>query len=101
MKNLKTFPLAQRPSAQELHLLGAYFANGFFFGKRPTRPGYYVVAAKTGVYRKPHKGEWFLSGAIPEAYKAPNNLDTDYWIMRLVLVRRELIVVDHVINILK
>ena len=31
--------------------------------------------------RKPLKGEMFLSGAIPTAYKAYNDLSTDYFIM--------------------
>lgn len=30
--------------------------------------------------RCPKKGEYFLSGAIPVAYKAPNDLSTEYFI---------------------
>lgn len=30
--------------------------------------------------RTPKKGEYFLSGAIPVAYYAPNDLTTEYWI---------------------
>jgi len=41
-------------------------------------------AIRTGDFRKPKKGEWFLSGAIPEAYKAPNDLSVAYYIMRPV-----------------
>lgn len=33
-----------------------------------------------GEYREPKKGEWFLSGAIAEAYKAPNDLSQKYYI---------------------
>ena len=29
-------------------------------------------------YREPRKGEYFISGAIPELYKAPNDLSTKY-----------------------
>lgn len=39
----------------------------------------------TGETRCPKKGEWFLSGAIIEAYKAPNNLTTPYKIAKLLL----------------
>lgn len=28
------------------------------------------IFVKTGAFRPPRKGEWFLSGAIPEAYLA-------------------------------
>lgn len=34
----------------------------------------------TGIKRPPRKGEWYLSGAIVSAYRAPNDLDTPYLI---------------------
>jgi hypothetical protein len=33
-------------------------------------------------YRKPLKGEHYLSGAIPKAYLAPNDLSTEYLVVR-------------------
>jgi hypothetical protein len=33
-------------------------------------------------YRKPLKGEYYLSGAIPQAYLAPNDLSTEYLVVR-------------------
>ena len=36
----------------------------------------------TGENRNPKKGEYFLSGAIPEVYKAFNDMTTPYNIMR-------------------
>lgn len=39
-------------------------------------PSYFKVIAK----RKPRKGEFYLSGAIPEAFLACNDLLSDYWI---------------------
>lgn len=45
-------------------------------------------AVKTGEFRKPKKGEWYLSGAIPEAYQAINDYDQEYYIARIV-VRNE------------
>lgn len=33
-------------------------------------------------YRFPKKGEWFVSGAIPRPYMAPNDLTTRYVIVK-------------------
>jgi len=41
-------------------------------------------AVYTGEKRKPLKGEWYLSGAIIKAYKAPNDLNSEYYIAELV-----------------
>ena len=38
----------------------------------------------TGEFRKPKKGEWYLSGAIVEVYQAPNNLTIEFYIAKLV-----------------
>lgn len=35
-----------------------------------------IRAVWTGEKRPPRKGEWYLSGAIIEAYRAPNDLPT-------------------------
>lgn len=60
-------------------------------GLRP--PGDYFGVGKymfraTGEFRPPLKGEWYLSGAIVEAYLAPNDLSTEYWIAVPVEVER-------------
>lgn len=34
--------------------------------------------------RAPKKGEWYLSGAIIEAYQAPNDLTTEYMVVEKV-----------------
>ena len=39
---------------------------------------------KTDEFRNPKKGEFFLSGAIIEAYQAPNDLSSPYWIAKEV-----------------
>jgi len=36
----------------------------------------------TGEYREPRQGEYYLSGAMVQAYRAPNDLSTRYWIAR-------------------
>jgi hypothetical protein len=41
-------------------------------------------AVWTGEFRAPSCGEWFLSGASPEAYQAIADLGTKYHIARLV-----------------
>lgn len=51
------------------------------------RPEYRVRA--TGEYRRPRKGEWFLSGAVVEGYHAATDLSTAYHIA--VLVKGELV----------
>lgn len=43
--------------------------------------------ATTGEFRPPKRGEWYLSGAIGEAYQAPNDLSTAYNILRIVGVQ--------------
>lgn len=45
-----------------------------------------IMAINSGVKRCPEKGEWYLSGAIIAAYKAPNDLSTEYYIAKLVRV---------------
>jgi hypothetical protein len=39
---------------------------------------------RTGEMRAPKKGEWYLSGAIPTAYRAPNDLKDTYYILTKV-----------------
>ena len=46
-----------------------------------------VRAIHTGEKREPKAGEWYLSGAIVEAYHAPADLGTAYHIARLIVVR--------------
>ena len=43
-----------------------------------------VRAKRTKEFRFPRKGEWYLSGAIPEAYQAKSDLTTAYHICTLV-----------------
>ena len=46
-----------------------------------------VMAVNSREFRCPKKGEWYLSGGIPGAYKALNDLNTKYWIATLVKVK--------------
>lgn len=45
-------------------------------------------AKYSGEFRPPNKGEWYLSGSIVAAYRAPNDLNTPFHIAILVKVRR-------------
>ncbi len=55
-------------------------------GEYPSASGSHAKHAPhyvaTGDKRPPKRGEWYLSGAIVEAYKAPNDLTSTYWIAR-------------------
>ena len=46
-----------------------------------------IRAVYIGETRPPKKGEWFLSGAIVEAYRALNDLTSAYPIARLVMTK--------------
>lgn len=51
---------------------------------RPVAFSETVFMKKTGEFRVPRKGEWYLSGAIPCAYQAPNDLLSNYHILERV-----------------
>lgn len=63
-------------SAEEYKKLGHY------------KYGEKIGAVKIAEFRCPKRGEWFISGAIPQAYKAPNDLSTPYHIAKLVKYRK-------------
>jgi hypothetical protein len=46
-----------------------------------------IRAVRTGEYRPPRRGEWYLSGSMVAAYRAPNDLSTAYHNAHLVRVR--------------
>lgn len=41
-----------------------------------------------GEYREPKAGEWYISGAIPEAYRAKGDYKSKYQIAVLIKVRK-------------
>lgn len=55
---------------------------------RNTGPGRSLMAMKTGEFRQPRAGEWFLSGAIPQGYRATNDMAGEYHILRLVVAHQ-------------
>lgn len=48
----------------------------------------------SGEFRQPKKGEHYLSGAIPEVYKAPNDLGMEFQIMKPVPSPAKVIEID-------
>lgn len=62
----------------------------------PAKDGKYVAAIRTDNVRAPNKGEWYLSGANPVAYRAPNDLSIKFRIMRLVAVERKISAHDRI-----
>lgn len=62
-------------------------------------PNRHIKAVMIGRIRPPLKGEWYLSGAVPLAYRAPNDLTTSYHIMKLVRVETVTTVTEKVLPI--
>ena len=56
-------------------------------------PKYNVHVVRTGEFREPKRGEWYLSGAIPAGYRATNDLSTKYHIVRLVKTQTQTVIV--------
>ena len=76
IKKNETYPLADHVSAEVATALG--------LDPKTTR----FCATPTGEFRAPSKGEWYLSGAIVEAYQAYSDYAQPYHIARLVPAKR-------------
>lgn len=72
MKKGMLFRLADRPTAEECKALGGT---------------YFLRVETTGEFRCPKQGEWYVSGAVVEGYRAPANLGIEFHIARLVGIR--------------
>lgn len=48
----------------------------------------------TGEYRQPLAGEWYISGAIPEVYKATHDLNTPFHIARPIPAPPKIVIVN-------
>lgn len=87
------YVLANRPSTAEQAAFGFWDGGVTVYPAyvNPFRDGYCgLVAVFTGVKRPPKKGEWYLSGAQVQAYRAPNDLGTSYPIAKLVAVETKI-----------
>lgn len=81
-------------TASQLLMQGKYRINPiqiYPLAGYQSRMGKDVQAIKTHEFRCPKKDEWYLSGAIPEAYQAKSDLQTPFHICRLVKVQAKTI----------
>ena len=83
----KLYPVIDRLTGDDLKQLGLRTVKGPY--PSMGMPAKDVHAIATGEKRPPRKGEWYLSGAIVEAYRAPNDLSTPHHIARLVRTKTE------------
>jgi hypothetical protein len=82
LREAATAAATERVDVQERNEMArapkGYFPGEFHVGQgiahRDTR------YKATGEYREPLRGEYFLSGAIVQAYRASNDLPSKYWI---------------------
>ena len=72
------YPLADWPTDQEAQCFG------FEYGHCTQGQTRRLMGKKTGEFRPPKRGEWFLSGAVPEGYRALADMDGSYHILELV-----------------
>jgi hypothetical protein len=70
--SMTTYKLADKPTQADHKRIGAH------------KPPFRLVAIKTGEFRQPRAGEWYLSGAIPEAYRAFTNFTREFHIVEIV-----------------
>jgi len=81
---MKFYSLAESPTRAELETLGwegPYFSHRIDKDTRHT-----IMAVSTRQKRTPHKGEWYLSGAAVQAWRARHDLSIELYIARLVRV---------------
>lgn len=84
------YPLCDTPTREDTESLG--LSRSEVTGPLPSFGGGATVkgtrrqikAVWTGEKRCPRKGEWYLSGARIGAYRAPNDLSTEFHIARLI-----------------
>lgn len=76
---MSVYRIADRPTVSECVALDV---------RRPRIPQgtHPIRAISTGEFRCPKKGEWYLSGAVVEAYRASWDLGSAYHIATLVVV---------------
>jgi len=90
--NKKTYPIVDLPKRE----IRKKFGFKGIFMRSPTKE---IRAVLTGEKRAPKKGEWYLSGAIPAGYTAPNDFSTEYCILKLVLVETAVVETQTIIDV--
>ena len=85
---MKTYRLTDRPILAECEALNIEQPS-IMSWTPPDKDGRKITAVKTAEFRTPRAGEWYLSGALPTAWRAPNDLTQEFHILRLVVVNRQ------------
>jgi len=85
----ETYPLADQLTLAECKRLGVRSPGGAI---KEGDNWADVRAVWTGEKRPPLKGEWYLSGASINAYRAPNDLTMTFHIARLVKTRKRTVI---------
>lgn len=84
----KLYKLGDPLNSEERKRFGMTTFQEGMIAMRSEKDGLLVRAQMTGESRPPKKGEWYISGALPVAYRAPNDLSTDYLIATLSQVKK-------------
>ena len=85
---MKTYRLADTMTREECDHFGV--PRTFSRQYAPAgRDGEFICAILIDKFAAPKAGEWFLSGALPVAYRTANDLSVEYHILKLVKVKRE------------
>lgn len=84
----KFYPLADRHPAQKI---GPMTSIGYL-------PMQNIAAKWNGEKRCPKKGEWYLSGARIAAYRAPNDLSSEYHIANIYQIETKRITERKIIK---
>lgn len=85
---MKSYKLCDVPNRHDREKLGVDRPDGQWWRYEKCGELVQVRGILTGEKRQPCAGEWYLSGAIPEAYRAPSDLSSVYHIVKLVAMRR-------------
>lgn len=95
------YNLFNRPTEEDLEPLSLTSADVTLSGKIINKGdrALHVRAKRTGELRSPKKGEWFLSGAIPEACRAKyDSIHMHYAILELVIVEIRIVTTEKEIG---
>lgn len=84
---MKTFLLHDRPTLAERKALGIECELTFRDCRFLDKSDRQLVAVLTGERRAMKAGEWYVSGAIPAAYRTPNDTSMEQAIARLIIVK--------------
>lgn len=92
---MKTYQLGDRLTLPETEALGLECGTMVHIWGESAKDGVYARCVRTGEFRAPKAGEWYLSGAIPVGYRAPNDLTTEYHILRLAAVEKRTVTTER------